>query len=72
MPKIMQNIILILEKPMAKFTTPEKIGHQYMNRIAIDEEAAFEIKTVIDLPFERGLVSLPKNNVNLSRQKSSR
>ena len=37
--------------------TLQKIGHQYMNRIAIDEEAAFEITTVINLPFDRELVS---------------
>ena len=64
MPKIMQNIILIIEKPTKKFSTPGKIGHQYMNRIAIDEEAAFEIKTVIDLPFERELVFKSENNVS--------
>ena len=55
----MQNIILIIHEPSLKSdddhepslknATPGKIGNQFMNRIAIDEEAAFEIKKVLTL-----------------------
>ena len=67
MSKIMQNVIFIIEEPSFSYSTPEKIGFQYMNRIAIDEEASFEIRKVSRLPIEilpkqsRGLVTFPNN-----------
>ena len=63
----MQNVIFIIEEPSFSYSTPEKIGFQYMNRIAIDEEASFEIRKVSRLPIEilpkqsRGSVSFTKN-----------
>ena len=50
-------------QPVGKWPTPEKIAYQYMNRIAIDENTAFEIKAVIELKkiierHEKGLVSV--------------
>ena len=50
-------------QPVGEWPTPEKIAYQYMNRIAIDENTAFEIKAVIELKkiierHEKGLVSV--------------
>ena len=42
----MQNIIFIILEPFIKYDTTGKLGNQYMNRIAIDEETAFEIKII--------------------------
>ena len=70
MPRTMQNIILVIYEPIIKYETPEKIGYQYMNRIAIDEEAAFEIRKVLKLRKSQGMVYLLLSNV-LSLQDDS-
>ena len=62
MLKTMQNVIFVFDeletqKINARFRTNRKIAYQYMNHIAIDEEAAFEIKLVLKLPYKE-----PKGN----------
>ena len=49
MPKIMQRIILFIEPNDDTFYTSSKIGHLFMNRFAIDEDAGFEILNVLEL-----------------------
>ena len=42
MTKIMQNIVLFIEIADEPSVTPSKIGHLFMNRFSIDEDAGFE------------------------------
>ena len=39
----MQKVVLFIEPSDDAFMTPEKIGQLFMNRIAVDEDASFEI-----------------------------
>ena len=45
-----QNIILCIERSKNPWEFPEAIANLYMNRFAIDEDAAFEIVDIIRLP----------------------
>ena len=49
MPKNMQGIVIFIEPSDDAFYTPSKIGHLFMNRFAIDEDAGFEILNVLEL-----------------------
>ena len=50
MTKRRQNIIILIESQSEEWTFPSKIGYSYMNRFAIDEDAAFELIGVVHLP----------------------
>ena len=39
----MHKIVLFIEPSDDAFATPFKVGHLFMNRLAIDENASFEI-----------------------------
>ena len=39
----MQNIILFMDASGRDYETSQKSGNSFMNRVAIDEDAAFEI-----------------------------
>ena len=45
----MQKIVLFIEPNDDAFWTPLKIGHLFINRFAIDEDAGFEIVEVLEL-----------------------
>ena len=45
----MHKIVLFIEPTDDAFSTPYKIGHLFMNRFTIDEEAKFEIVKVFEL-----------------------
>ena len=45
----MQKVILFIEPSDDAFVTPFKIGHLFMNRFAIEEEANFEIVKIFEL-----------------------
>ena len=45
----MQKIVLFIEPNDKAFVTPFKIGHLFMNRFTIDEEAKFEIVKIFEL-----------------------
>ena len=47
--KNMQGIVLFIEPNDDAFFTLSKIGHLFMNRFAIDEDAGFEIISVLEL-----------------------
>ena len=49
MSKQMQSIVLFIEPSDDAFDTPEKIGHLFMNRFAVDENASFEVLNVLEL-----------------------
>ena len=49
MPKVMQKIVLFIEPNDDEFFTPAKIGHLFMNRFGVDEDAAFEVINVLEL-----------------------
>ena len=44
----MQKIILFIEPTEDAFETPFKIGHLFMNRFTIEEEANFEIVKIFE------------------------
>ena len=54
----MQKIVLFIEPSDDAFFTPFKIGHLFMNRFSIEEEASFEIVKI----FELGKSSLKMSN----------
>ena len=45
----MQKIVLFIEPSDNAHRTPFKVGHLFMNRFAIDEDAGFEIINVLEL-----------------------
>ena len=45
----MQKIVLFLEPSDDAFDTPLKIGNLFMNRFAVDEDAASEILKIFEL-----------------------
>ena len=49
MSKAMQKIVLFIEPHDDEFSTPAKIGHLFMNRFGVDEDAAFEVINVLEL-----------------------
>ena len=55
----MQGIVLFIEPSDDAFDTPFKIGHLFMNRFAIDEDAGFEILNVLQLKKTSNKMSNP-------------
>ena len=53
MPKIMQNLVLLVEPPEDKFNISLKAGNMCLNRFCIDEDASFELSGVYDWKEER-------------------
>ena len=53
----MQKIVLFIEPYESKFFTPSKSGNLFMNRFAVDEDAAFEILKIFELGIEVGMSS---------------
>ena len=49
MSKISQKIVLFIEPNDNAFETPLKIGNLFMNRFAVDEDAATEILKIFEL-----------------------
>ena len=49
MPKIMQNLVYLMEPPRAEYDTSLKAGNMYLNRFCIDEDASFELSGVYNL-----------------------
>ena len=45
----MQKIVLFIEPSEEAWQTPSKIGNLFMNRFAVDEDAAFEILKIFEL-----------------------
>ena len=45
----MQKIVLFIEPNVDLFSTPLKIGNLFMNRFAVDEDAASEILKIFEL-----------------------
>ena len=48
MPKIKQNLVLLVEPPEDKFNISLKAGNMCLNRFCIDEDASFEFSGVYD------------------------
>ena len=61
MPKVMQKIVLFIEPNDDEFFTPAKIGHLFMNRFGVDEDAAFEVINVLELGRTSHKMSWPKH-----------
>ena len=45
----MHKIVLFIEPTDDAFFTPAKIGHLFINRFGVDEDAAFEVINVLEL-----------------------
>ena len=45
----MQKIVLFIDPSEEAWQTPSKIGNLFMNRFAVDEDAAFEILKIFEL-----------------------
>ena len=61
MPKNMQGIVIFIEPSDDAFNTPSKIGHLFMNRFAIDEDAGFEILNILELKKTSMKMSRPED-----------
>ena len=61
MPKLMQKIVLFIEPHDDAFYTPSKIGHLFMNRFAVEEDAGSEILKVLELGKSSDKMSHPKH-----------
>lgn len=55
-----QNIVLMVEPSEDKFTCATKIGNLFINRFAIDEEAAFEIIQILE--FEKSFYKMEERS----------
>ena len=49
MPKIMQNLVVLMDPSKFAHNISLKGGNMYLNRFCIDEDAAFELSGVLDL-----------------------
>ena len=56
----MQKIVLFIEPNDEAFDTPLKIGNLFMNRFAVDEDAASEILKIFELEKTSCEISLPE------------
>ena len=61
MAKIMQKIVLFIEPSDDAWQTPLKIGNLFMNRCAVDEDAASEIVQIFELDKTSLKISRPKD-----------
>ena len=61
MPEVMQKIVLFIEPNDDAWLTPSKIGHLFMNRFAIDEDASFEFVKVLELEKTSFAMSYPEH-----------
>ena len=68
MTKLMQKIVLFIEPNEDAWCTPSKIGHLFMNRFAIDEDASFEIVKVLELKKGSSKMSSPFNAENVNNE----
>ena len=57
----MQKIVLFIEPNDDAFQTPAKIGHLFMNRFGVYEDAAFEVINVLELEKTSGKMSWSKH-----------
>ena len=57
----MQGVVLFIEPSDDAFFTPSKIGHLFMNRFAIDEDAGSEILSVLELKKTSMKMSYPED-----------
>ena len=55
----MNKIVLFIEPNEDAFSTPEKIGHLFINRFSVDEDASFEILKVLELGKSSWKMSYP-------------
>ena len=46
MSKIMQNLVVLMERSEEAYETPLKGGNMFLNRFCIDEDASFELSGV--------------------------
>ena len=61
MSEAMQKIVLFIEPIDDAFWTPTKIGHLFMNRFGVDEDASFEVINVLELEKSSFEMSRPKH-----------
>ena len=61
MPKNMQKIVLFIEPFDELWMTPLKIGNLFMNRFAVEEDAASEVLKIFELEKISFEMSYPKH-----------
>ena len=68
----MQDLYFFFEKSGCKTRTPYKIGNSYLNHFAINEDAAFEIKSVNFLQESSAKMAEVWNEEEYEKHKSER
>ena len=51
MPKVMQNLVVLMEQTEKAHYINQNAGNMFLNRFCIDEDAAFELSGVRDLQY---------------------
>ena len=62
MSKTNSGLIIFLEPSEDSYFTPFKIGKRFLNRLAIDENASFEILSVLNLKQSSWKMTYPEHN----------
>ena len=62
----MQKIVLFIQPSKDAWRTPLEIGNLFMNRFALDEDAAFEILKIFELEKTSEKMSYPYNSEYLN------
>ena len=66
----MQKIVIFIDPSYDAFDKPFNIGHLFMNRIAVDEDAASEILAIFELVKSSWNISFANDcRVSLGRQR---
>ena len=68
----MQKIVLFIDPSFDPFDKPFNIGHLFMNRIAVDEDAAFEILKICELAPSSWNISFANDNLSAQGRQSER
>ena len=59
MPKLMQNLVVLMEQTEKTHYINQKAGNMFLNRFCIDEDAAFELSGVCDLQYPVSFETTP-------------
>jgi len=68
----MQKIVLFIDPSYDEFDKPFNIGHLFMNRIAVDDDAASEILKICELAPSSWNISFANDNLSAQGRQSER
>ena len=66
MPKLMQNLVVLMEQTEKTHYINQKAGNMFLNRFCIDEDAAFELSGVRDLQYPVSFETTPAETLTIN------